>query len=59
MWSAVEATMANAPWIVVGIFVVFALTILAALAISTRGSEPAHRPVIIRALAELLWRWRK
>jgi hypothetical protein len=43
-------------WLWAVTLIVCALTLLAAMAIALRGSDPKDRPEILRALAELLRR---
>ncbi|MFE2541005.1 hypothetical protein [Actinacidiphila glaucinigra] len=57
MWGPIAEFAAASPPYLMGALVVLALTFLASLVVSLRGSEAGERAEIIRALAEF-WRRR-
>lgn len=59
MWAMLEPIAVSAPMLALYIVLAFVAMFLLALVISLRGAEPATRPEIIRALAELMRFWRR
>ncbi|MFJ4845119.1 hypothetical protein [Streptomyces sp. NPDC088733] len=55
MWGPLAEFVSASPWLVLGVLFLLALTYLASLVVSLRGSEARERAEIIRALAEF-WR---
>lgn len=57
MWAPLAEFVAASPWLVLAVLLLLALTYLASLIVSLRGSNARERPEIIRALAEF-WKRR-
>ncbi|MFD8028974.1 hypothetical protein ACFV3F_09455 [Streptomyces sp. NPDC059717] len=57
VWGPLTEFVAASPWIAIAVLLLLALTYLASLVVSLRGSKANERADIIRALAEF-WRRR-